>query len=47
MPAKGGRSGRGKYKSIKNVRRYRALKRKGYSKARAAQITNGLARKGK
>ena len=32
-----------KYASIKHVRAYRALKRKGYSKTKAAKIANALA----
>jgi hypothetical protein len=33
--------------SIKRPKVYEALKRKGYSKSKAAAISNGMARKGK
>jgi hypothetical protein len=36
-----------KYASIKRPRVYEALKRKGYSKEKAAKISNAQARKGK
>lgn len=36
-----------KYRSIKNPRVYEALKRKGYSKSKAAAISNALAKRGK
>jgi len=35
--------GRGKYRSIKLPRVYNALKRKGYSKSKAAAISNAMA----
>lgn len=38
---------RGKYASIKNIRMYRALRRKGYSKTKAAKISNARSRGGK
>jgi hypothetical protein len=34
-----------KYRSIKNPKQYRALKRKGFSKRSAAKITNASSRK--
>jgi len=37
----------GQHKSIKNPRVYQALKRKGYSKTKAAKISNGLLRRGR
>jgi hypothetical protein len=37
----------GKYRSIKHPRMYRALKRKGYSKTKAAKISNARARGGR
>lgn len=36
--------GKGKYKSIKWPRMYRALKRQGYSKEKAARISNAAAK---
>jgi hypothetical protein len=36
-----------KWKSIKNPRVYEALKRKGYSKSKAAAISNGLVKRGR
>ncbi len=35
--------GKGKYRSIKRPRTYRALKRKGFSKTSAARISNAQA----
>ncbi len=36
-----------KYASIKNPRVYEALKRKGYSKSKAAAISNAMVKKGR
>lgn len=36
-----------KYRSIKRPKIYEALKRKGYSKSKAARISNALAHKGR
>lgn len=36
-----------KYASIKRPKVYEALKRQGYSKTRAAKISNAMARKGR
>jgi hypothetical protein len=36
-----------KYRSIKKPKVYEALKRKGYSKTKAAKISNAQARKGR
>lgn len=38
--------GRGKYRSIKFPSVYRALKRKGYSKRKAAKISNAVGHSG-